>query len=100
MTKDLVVSIIMSYAWRMNEHEAIRQVVEIAGGQSALARKLGTTQSHVSRWVNLDCRVSAPYALKCHFITQGKVSAHDLRPDLYPPMYVAIADISFRDVPA
>ena len=84
----------------MNELDAIRKVVKIVGGQSALARKLGTRQGRISAWILRDGRVGASYALMCHYITNGEVSAHDLRPDLYPPTLVAIAEMSFPKVQA
>jgi DNA-binding transcriptional regulator YdaS (Cro superfamily) len=68
----------------MDELQALRAAVNQAGGQSALARKLGkgVTQAHVWYWLNKAKRAPADKVLAIEGAT--KVSKHDLRPDLYP----------------
>ncbi|HEY7609335.1 MAG TPA: molecular chaperone TorD family protein [Alphaproteobacteria bacterium] len=58
--------------------------VEIVGGQAKLARLLGVTQPNVWHWLHKSERVPGEYVLKIEAATGGKVSRHDLRPDLYP----------------
>src|SRR5581483_2812820 len=64
---------------------ALATAVEIVGGQAALARILGVTQPNVWHWLHKSERVPGEYVLKIEEATGGKVSRHDLRPDLYPP---------------
>lgn len=52
--------------------------------QSEFARSIGVTQGMVWQWLNGRRRVSAEQVLTIEKATDGKVSRHDLRPDLYP----------------
>ena len=62
---------------------AIKNAVQAAGGQTALARKLGVGQGRVWNWINRDAKVPAEFVLAIEQATG--VSRHDLRPDIYPP---------------
>lgn len=66
----------------MNNTKVIKQLINQAGGQSALARAIGVTQSHVWAWLNRNKRVPAAHVLKIEKIFG--ISRHDLRPDIYP----------------
>ena len=72
------------------ELPALQKVISLVGGQRALARHLGVTQPTVSSWVNRDGRIGAHHAIPCDLLTGGAVSAHELRPDLYPMGIVTI----------
>lgn len=61
---------------------AILEAVNIAGSQSALARKIGTTQATVWKWLNKGLPITATLVLAIE--TETGISRHDLRPDLYP----------------
>lgn len=52
--------------------------------QADFAERLGVTQGAVSHWINGRVRVPAERVLDIERATGGKVSRHDLRPDLYP----------------
>lgn len=67
-------------------NDALRRAVEIAGGQKPLAEQIGTTQSQVWYWLERAKGKSPPaeYVLPIEAATEGRVSRHDLRPDLYP----------------
>jgi len=54
--------------------------------QTSLARKLSVTQGAVSQW--LKDGVPAERVRDIVATTRGVVSAHDLRPDLYPEGFV------------
>lgn len=58
---------------------ALQQAIEIAGGQSAIARALGIKQPSVSTWEL--CPVSRVLAVE----KLTGVSRELLRPDIYPP---------------
>jgi DNA-binding transcriptional regulator YdaS (Cro superfamily) len=65
--------------------EALQRAVDVAGGQKALADRIGTTQSMVWYWLFKSKRgVSGEYVIPIERATDGKVSRHELRPDLYP----------------
>lgn len=62
--------------------KALLKACSVAGGQSALARKMGLkSQGSVSAWLAKG-RVPAERVLKIEALTG--VSRHRLRPDLYP----------------
>jgi DNA-binding transcriptional regulator YdaS (Cro superfamily) len=52
--------------------------------QAELARRLGVTQGMVWQWLRGVRRVSAEKVLALEGATLGKVSRHEIRPDLYP----------------
>ena len=51
--------------------------------QSAFAKRLDVTQGLIWQWLN-GRRVAAEQVLKIERATDGAISRHDLRPDLYP----------------
>jgi TorA maturation chaperone TorD len=63
---------------------ALAAAVDLVGGQAKLARILGVTQPNVWHWLHKSERVPGEYVLKIEQATGGKISRHDLRPDLYP----------------
>jgi TorA maturation chaperone TorD len=63
---------------------ALATAVEIVGGQAQLARLLGVSQPNVWHWLHKAERVPGEYVLKIEAATGGRVSRHELRPDLYP----------------
>ncbi len=63
---------------------ALEAAVAIVGGQSSLARLLGVSQPNVWHWLNKSDRVPAEYVLPIESATGGRVSRHDLRPDIFP----------------
>ena len=67
----------------MNRTPLIR-AIDIAGGQKALADAIGTTQSQVWYWLNRAKRgVPGEVAPKIEAATNGIVTCHDLRPDIF-----------------
>lgn len=62
---------------------AIERAAQLLGGQSALARKLGCTPQAVSKMCSTG-RVPAERVLAIESATDGAISRHELRPDLYP----------------
>ena len=66
------------------EHAALTKAVDAAGGQTALASKLGrgVRQAKIWTWLNRDSRCGATYVLDIERVTG--ISRHELRPDIYP----------------
>lgn len=62
----------------------LQRAVEIAGGQSALAKAIGVKQAHIWHWLNRAKQVPAQHAIAIEKATGGKVKRHELRPDVYP----------------
>lgn len=63
----------------------LEHAVKSAGSQKALADKLGVTQSVVWYWLEKSKRgCPAEYVLKIEEITDGAVTRHQLRPDIWP----------------
>jgi len=70
---------------RTSELKALERAVELAGGQTALARQLGgpVKQGHVWNWLNRDGKAPPEYVFKIERATGGKVRARELRPDMF-----------------
>lgn len=78
-------------------HSALERAVEIAGGQSALARKLGLKQANVWHWLNRAEHVPAEQAIAIEQATGGAVTRAELRPDLFADAGVEAATLSPED---
>jgi DNA-binding transcriptional regulator YdaS (Cro superfamily) len=65
------------------ERNSIEQAAFYAGGQSALARELGITHQAVQAWCHKN-RIPAEWVIQVEQIVKGKITRHELRPDLYP----------------
>jgi Uma2 family endonuclease/DNA-binding transcriptional regulator YdaS (Cro superfamily) len=68
---------------------ALLLAVKLAGGQTALAAKIGRTQGHISKWLQRD--FIPPDAVLPIERATG-ISRHELRPDLYPVESFGFAD--------
>jgi DNA-binding transcriptional regulator YdaS (Cro superfamily) len=69
--------------------DALARCVTILGSQGAVAKTVGAIQQTVSACLNNGRRVPAEWVLALETATAAageKVSRHDLRPDLYPPV--------------
>lgn len=65
--------------------EALQRAVDIAGGQSALARLIGVpSQSTIWTWLSRDKKCGRGAAISIYRATAGQITPHELRPDLYP----------------
>ena len=64
---------------------ALKMAIAQLGSQVAVARVVGVTPQAVSEIVRRGRRVPAEWCLAIEQASGGTVSAHDLRPDLYPP---------------
>ncbi|MCG1042526.1 helix-turn-helix domain-containing protein [Mycetohabitans sp. B8] len=76
----------------------IQRAAQLAGGQSALARKLGCTPQSISKMCATG-RVPAERVLAIEAAVKGAVTRHELRPDLYPidPSVQPISDKQARN---
>ncbi len=74
----------------MDNRDALARAVDIAGGQSPLARKLSANtdrqykQGHVWNWLNRGDVLPAEVVIPIEQIVDGEVTRHELRPDIYP----------------
>ena len=66
----------------MTNLEALKKAIDLAGGQTQVAKKCNTTQQRVWNWINRDKKLPAEYVLTIEKLTG--VSRHELRPDIYP----------------
>lgn len=62
----------------------IKRAVASAGNMSALARLCGVSAPAVRKWVH-GGQISAVNALRVQIATGGRVTACDLRPDIFGP---------------
>lgn len=70
----------LAYPADMDQMVALRRAIDAVGGVAKLAAALGCTSQAVSQWK----RVPAERVIAVERATAGKVSRHQLRPDLYP----------------
>ena len=63
----------------------LERAIHIVGTQAALAKALHVSPSHIWNWRHRDKKVPAEKVLSIEAATDGKVTRHELRPDLYPP---------------
>ena len=63
--------------------ESIKEAIEYFGSGKKLAESVGVTDEAVSRWLNGNAKPSYTNAKKIETVTNGKVSRHDLRPDIF-----------------
>lgn len=68
----------------MNQSSPLARAIEILGSQAQLASAIGRKQQSVNEVVRRGKRVPAEWCLKIEQATDGVVTRHDLRPDLYP----------------
>lgn len=61
---------------------AVKMAIEIAGSQTALAKKCGKAQSTVCDWLNGKKRISPEHVPVLVEATKGKIPAYKFRPDL------------------
>lgn len=64
--------------------DALRVAVELLGGPTATAKEIGKSQSSVSEMLSQGKRVPAEWCIPLEKATGGKITRHELRPDLYP----------------
>jgi DNA-binding transcriptional regulator YdaS (Cro superfamily) len=63
----------------------LNKVVEIKGGQVALAEAIKLKQGHIWSWLNkTKFGVPAEYVIAVSDSVNWEVTPHQLRPDLYP----------------
>jgi DNA-binding transcriptional regulator YdaS (Cro superfamily) len=63
---------------------ALAQAVRLLGSQVKTGRAIGVSPQAVSEVMRRGRRVPAEWCLKLQKATAGAVTAHALRPDLYP----------------
>lgn len=68
----------------MSPNDYLILAVDQVGGQTELARRLGVIQPRVWNWINRDKKVPAEYVMKIVSLEGVSVSAHQLRPDVFP----------------
>lgn len=69
---------------RMKKLSPLERAIEFAGGQTALASVCGVHQSTVWYWLNKRSgKVPAPFVEKVVKAVRGRVTAEELRPDLF-----------------
>jgi DNA-binding transcriptional regulator YdaS (Cro superfamily) len=68
----------------MSPTNALKRACDLAGGQTQLADRIGTTQSQVWYWLFRSKKgARAEFVLSIE--RETGIPRHELRPDLYPP---------------
>lgn len=68
----------------MKAEQALVRAVEIIGSQTAAAAKIGRTPQAVSEMLCRGGKAPAEWVLPLEAATNGQITRHQLRPDLYP----------------
>ena len=63
----------------------LEAAIEHCGGQANLAEKIGKSQQLVSYWRKAKNGVPAEYVAAIEAATDGLVTRHELRPDIFGP---------------
>lgn len=66
----------------MDKKEALKKIIDLVGGQVKLAEKIGIKQQAVHSWI-ASGKIPAERVPVLAELSEGKVSRHDLRPDLW-----------------
>ncbi len=70
---------------KITPKKALQRAINIAGSQSALARRCGIPPHYVCRWLKPGYSGAGPhFVIAVEKAVDGKVTRHQLRPDLYP----------------
>ena len=71
--------------------DALNKAISTAGGVGKLAGSIGLKQNVVGNW-KLRGKVPAQHCIQIEFATNGAVTRHDLRPDIFGPAPAANDD--------
>lgn len=63
---------------------ALKQAINLTGSQVKLAKAVGVRQGTVSKWVSRTRGVPERYVFAVETATGGKITRHELRPDIFP----------------
>lgn len=63
----------------MMTEPAFKIAIRIAGGAAAVASEIGVTRAAVSNWT----QCPATHVLALERLSQGRVSRHEIRPDVF-----------------
>ena len=69
----------------MTFHSHLKRAIEITGSQRKLAEAIGCSQQHVSFLMHHAKTLSGEIAVKIERATDGQITRHELRPDLFEP---------------
>lgn len=67
----------------MDYSEPLKRAVSIVGTQRELGEKCDVSQQNVWNWIHVLKGAPAKYCTKIEQATGGKVSRHELRPDIF-----------------
>ena len=69
----------------MSKSSALAKAIEVCGSQASLASRIGVKQQVISFWLTKSrLGVAAEYVIPIERATEGAVTRHELRPDIYP----------------
>lgn len=69
----------------MNTPSGLSRAIEVCGSQAHLAARIGVKQQVISFWLTKSrLGVAAEYVIPIERATNGAVTRHELRPDIYP----------------
>jgi DNA-binding transcriptional regulator YdaS (Cro superfamily) len=68
-------------------NQALKKAVTLVGGQTALARLIGTKQQNVWQWLYDTGKPMSEHCIAIERATYGRITRYELRPDVFgePP---------------
>lgn len=63
--------------------QAVIRAIDLAGGQSALARLCGKKQQHVYNWLKRNKKIPSTEVIKVETALEGRLKRHEIRPDIF-----------------
>lgn len=76
------------------EQNGIKKAIECLGSQSALAQALDVSPQFINQLANGSRPIPATLVRKIEAATDGRVSCHDLRPDIFGAIDVKNAQVA------
>ena len=61
----------------------LQKAIDMIGGVVLMSEKLNIVPSNISNWLHSDVKIPIKHAISIEQLTKGKVSAKNLRPDIF-----------------
>ena len=72
----------------MTNKDAVARAVEAMGSQVNLGKALGITSANIGMWLTGYKDVPARWCMPIEIVTEGRVRASELRPDLFDKEFI------------
>jgi len=63
----------------------VQKAIDLAGSQTALGQLVGVKQQTVYCWLTKFGHIPVKHVLRLEKLFKGRLTRHEMRPDIYPP---------------